>query len=305
MVRRRNQSGGNHIMKGIILAGGKGTRLHPLTKGLCKQLLPVYDKPMIYYPLSVLMLAGIRDILIISTPQALSQFTDLLNDGRELGINISYAQQEEPNGIAEAFIIGERFIGQNRVCLILGDNIFFGHGLPNLLEEAVGRKDRATIFAYYVKNPQRYGVVEFDENHNVISIKEKPNKPKSNWVVTGLYFYDNQVVKIAKNLKPSQRGELEITGINNAYLKINKLKVTPLGRGYAWLDTGTYDSLINAAMFIKTIEERQGLKIGCIEEIAYRMGYIDQKQLEQLAKGINTSYREYLKMIVAEDNSAI
>jgi len=292
-------------MKGIILAGGKATRLYPITKGICKQLLPVYDKPMIYYPLSVLMLAGIKDILIISIPAALPQFKALLGNGGDFGIKISYAEQEEPRGIAEAFIIGEEFIGHDKVCLILGDNIFFGHGLPDVLKTAVEQKEGATVFGYYVNNPQRYGVIEFNENKNVLSIEEKPKTPKSNWVVTGLYFYDNKIVEIAKNIKPSQRGELEITDVNNVYLKRGELRVETIGRGYAWLDTGTYDSLIDASMFIKTIEERQGLKIGCIEEIAYRMGYIDREELKILANNINTSYGEYLRKIVEEDGFAI
>jgi len=287
--------------KGIILAGGKATRLYPITKGVSKQMLPIYDKPMIYYPLSVLMLAGIRDILLISTPTDLPRFKDLLRNGKDLGMNISYAIQNQPKGIAESFIIGEKFIGKDNVCLILGDNIFYGHNFTELLKEASSLSSGAIIFGYYVDNPQRYGVIEFDKNKNVISIEEKPEKPKSNWVVTGLYFYDSNVIKIAKKLKPSQRGELEITDINNAYLKIGKLKVKLLGRGYAWLDTGTYDSLINASIFIKTIEERQGLKIGCIEEIAYRMGYINKKRLEKLSKEINTSYGKYLRKIILED----
>lgn len=284
-------------MKGIILAGGKATRLYPITKGVCKQLLPVYDKPMIYYPLSVLMLAGIRDILVISTPKDVSRFKDLLGTGKEIGLNISYAVQPEPKGIAESFIVGEKFIGKNSVCLILGDNIFYGHNLTDALREASAIEDGSVIFSYFVKDPQRYGVVEFDDQCNVISIAEKPKRPKSNWAITGLYFYDNQVVKIAKTIKPSVRGELEITDINNVYLKKGKLKVKTFGRGYAWLDTGTYDSLIDASMFIKTIEDRQGLKMGCIEEVAYRMGYIDKKQLLRLAKSINTSYGDYLKDI--------
>ena len=288
-------------MKGIILAGGKATRLYPVTKAVCKQLLPVYDKPMVYYPLSILMLTGIRDILIISTAEALPRFKNLLGDGSIFGINISYTQQAEPKGIAESFIIGEKFIAKDNVCLILGDNIFYGHNLSNLLKEAVSQKDGATIFGYYVKDPQRYGVIEFDEKCRIISIAEKPKKPKSNYVVTGLYFYDNNVVKIAKNLKPSERGELEITEVNNEYLKRGKLKVKLLSRGYAWLDTGTYDSLIDASIFIKTVEERQGLKIGCIEEVAYRMGYINKKTLEKLADGINTSYGDYLKLILKNE----
>lgn len=286
-------------MKGIILAGGKATRLYPITKGICKQLLPIYDKPMIYYPLSILMLAGIREILIISSPEALFYFKNLLGNGKDFGLNFSYAEQKEPRGIAEAFIIGEEFIGKDKVSLILGDNIFFGEGLFDLLKEAK-EYDGATIFGYYVKEPQRYGVIEFDKEKNIISIEEKPKKPKSNWVVTGLYFYDNEVVKFAKTLKPSWRNELEITDINNIYLKKKKLKLILLGRGYAWLDVGTYDSLIDASSFIKTIEERQGLKIGCIEEVAYRMGYIDKKQLKKLAKGYNTNYGEYLLKIINE-----
>ena len=256
---------------------------------------------MIYYPLSVLLLAGIRDILIISTSQTLPQFEKLFSDGSDLGITIRYKKQEEPRGIAEAFIIGEEFIGKERVCLILGDNIFFGHGLTDELRQAVEPLvPGGTVFGYYVKDPERYGVVEFDEEYNVISIEEKPKKPKSNWAVTGLYFYDNRVVDIAKSIKPSQRGELEITDVNNAYLEQKRLKVRLLGRGYAWLDTGTYDSLIDASVFIKTIEERQGLKIGCIEEIAYRKGYITGERLRKLASAINTSYGDYLLNILEE-----
>ena len=288
-------------MKGIILAGGKATRLYPITKGVCKQLLPVYDKPMVYYPLSVLMLAHIRDILIISTPKDVPRFRDLLEDGRDLGINLSYAVQKEPKGIAESFIIGEEFIGKESVCLILGDNIFYGHNLTESLKEASLLKEGAFVFGYYVRDPQRYGVIEFDKNCKVTSITEKPEKPKSNWVVTGLYFYDNQVVRIAKSLRPSERGELEITSLNNVYLKEGKLKVKLLGRGYAWLDTGTYDSLIDSSVFIKTIEERQGLKVGCIEEIAYRMGYINAQQLHRLASSIQTSYGAYLNNILDDE----
>jgi len=287
-------------MKGIILAGGSGTRLYPVTKAVSKQLLPVYEKPMVYYPLSTLMLAGIRNILIISTPNALPRFKDLLGDGSSLGINISYARQAEPKGIAEAFIIGEKFIGKDNVCLILGDNIFYGQGLTDLLQETVSQREGATIFGYYVKDPQRYGVIEFDRHHRVISIQEKPKNPKSNYVVTGLYFYDNKVTRIAKALNSSRRGELEITDVNNEYLKRKSLEVKLLGRGYAWLDMGTYDSLIEASIFIKTMEERQGLKIGCIEEIAYRMGYIDAVQLEELAVSLPTSYGEYLKRILKD-----
>ena len=287
-------------MKGIILAGGRATRLYPVTKAICKQLLPVYDKPMIYYPLSVLLLAGIRDILIISTPETLPRFGDLLGDGKDYGIKICYAEQEEPRGLADAFIVGEKFIGTDRVCLVLGDNIFFGHGLSDILKAAIAQKEGATVFGYYVKDPQRYGVIEFDKNNHVISIEEKPTYPKSNWAVTGLYFYDNNVVEMAKKVKPSKRGELEITDINNAYLSKKQLKVQLMGRGYAWLDTGTYDSLIDASVFIKTIEERQGLKIGCIEEIAYRMGFVDVSQVKKFASQINTSYGEYLKNILQE-----
>ena len=285
-------------MKGIILAGGRATRLYPITKGISKQLLPVYDKPMIYYPLSVLMLGGIREVLVISTPDALPHFKSLLGDGKEFGIVIQYAEQAKPRGLADAFIVGEDFIGRDAVSLILGDNIFFGHGLSELLKEAGSRKEGASIFGYYVKDPERYGVVNFDRDHQVTSIEEKPKVPQSNWAVTGLYYFDNEVVEIAKGIKPSSRGELEITDVINAYLKRKKLKLHFLGRGYAWLDTGTYASLIDASLFIKTIEERQGLKIGCIEEIAYRMGFISKGQLQKLAKEINTSYGEYLLQIL-------
>ena len=287
-------------MKGIILAGGKATRLYPITKGISKQLLPVYDKPMIYYPLSVLLLAGIKDILIITTEEALPQFSSLLGNGEELGIHLSYAIQDKPRGLADAFLVGEDFIGKDRVCLVLGDNIFYGHNIQTFLKEAVSKKDGATVFGYYVKDPQRYGVVEVDSKHNALSIEEKPAKPKSNWAVTGLYFYDNHVVNIAKSIKPSKRGELEITEVNNAYLKKGKLKVAMLGRGYAWLDTGTYDSLIDASTFIRTIEERQGLKIGCIEEICYRMGHISRAKLHVIAAGIRTSYGDYLRKVAEE-----
>lgn len=285
-------------MKGIILAGGRATRLYPITKGVCKQLLPVYDKPMIYYPLSVLMLAGIREILIISTSSALPSFKALLGDGKELGVEIRYAKQEEPGGIAESFIIGENFIGGDNVCLILGDNLFYGHNLTELLKEASLLKEGAYIFGYYVKDPQRYGVIEFDSDYKVVSIEEKPEKPKSKWVVTGLYFYDSKVVEYAKGLKPSGRGELEITDVNNEYLKRGKLKVKLLGRGYAWLDTGTCDSLIDASLYIKTIEDRQGLKVGCIEEVAFRMGFIGGGQVKKLARNINTNYGDYLRRII-------
>lgn len=288
-------------MKGIILAGGRATRLYPVTKGVCKQMLPIYDKPMIYYPLSTLMLAGIKDILIISTPKDTPRFKDLLGDGADLGINLSYTVQQKPRGIAESFIIGEDFIGKDNVSLILGDNIFFGHDLVDFLKKIVSLREGAAILGYYVRDPERYGVIEFDEDRNVLSMEEKPKNPRSNYAVCGFYFYDNDVVEIAKSIKPSQRGELEITSVNNEYLRKGKLKAELLGRGYAWLDTGTYDSLIDASLFIKTIEERQGLKIGCIEEVAYRMGYINAEQLDKLAKEINTNYGEYLTQILKEE----
>jgi len=296
---------GDYEMKGIILAGGKGTRLYPITKGVCKQMLPIYNKPLIYYSLSVLMLAGIREILIISTSKDTSRFQDLLGDGKNLGVNFSYAIQKEPRGIGESFIIGENFINKDKVCLILGDNIFYGQNLIGFLKEATSLKEGAVIFGYSVNDPQRYGIIEFDAHGKVLSIKEKPQKPKSNWAVTGLYFYDNNVIEIAKNIKPSKRGELEITDVNNVYLEKGKLKVKLFGRGYAWLDTGTYDSLIDASMFIKTIEERQGLKIGCIEEIAYKKGYIDREQLEELAEDIGTNYGKYLKKVCKDESSYI
>jgi glucose-1-phosphate thymidylyltransferase len=287
-------------MKGIILAGGKATRLFPITKAISKQLLPVYNKPMIYYPLSVLMLAGMRDILIISTPETLPQFKDLFGDGSPYGLRIEYAKQESPRGIAEAFLIGEKFIGKDSVSLILGDNIFFGHGLLEELWGAAEIEQGAVVFAYNVSDPKRYGVIEFDKDFNALSIEEKPANPRSSWAVTGLYFYDNSVVGIAKGLKPSARGELEITDVNKVYLKNKKLKVRAMGRGYAWLDTGTYDSLIDASMFIKTVEERQGLKIACIEEIAYNMGYITREGLAGLGRAIKTSYGDYLQKIAEE-----
>ena len=289
-------------MKGIILAGGAGTRLNPLTKAVSKQLIPVYDKPMIYYPLSTLMLAGIKDILIISTPQDLPKFRELFGDGREIGLNISHKEQHRPEGIAQAFIIGEEFISTDSVCLILGDNIFYGHNLSKTLQKMAGLKEGACIFGYWVVNPQRYGVVGFNENNEVISIEEKPQYPKSNYAVPGLYFYDNEIVDIAKNLKPSARGELEITDVNLAYLKKGNLKVELLGRGYAWLDTGTPDSLIDASNYIATIERRQGLKIGCIEEVAFRMGYIDKNQFEEIIERLPVNdYRKYLEMILKEE----
>lgn len=294
-------------MKGIILAGGAGTRLYPITQVVCKQLLPVYDKPMIYYPLSILMLAGIRDILIISTPQDIPFFEKLLGDGTHLGISLSYEVQTEPRGLADAFIVGADFIGNERVCLILGDNIFYGNNLQEILQRAVKNEGCATVFGYYVNDPERYGVVEFDDNRNVISIEEKPEKPKSNFAVVGLYFYDNDVVKIAKSIKPSPRGEIEITDVNREYLKAGKLQVELMGRGIAWLDTGTHSSMIEAALFVKTIEDRQGLKIASIEEIAYKMGFIDAKQLEAIAKPlVKSGYGEYLlNMLKLGDIDAI
>lgn len=288
-------------MKGIILAGGKATRLYPITKGVCKQMLPIYDKPMIYYPLSVLMLSGIKDILVISTPKDTPRFKDLLGNGSGLGIKLSYAVQPEPKGIAQSLIIAEDFIGSDSVCLILGDNIFYGYNLSELLQQSARIKNGAVIFGYYVMDPQRYGVLELDKKGKVISIEEKPKKPKSSWAVSGLYFYDNNVVKIAKKIRPSKRGELEITSVNNEYAKKGLLKAELLGRGSAWLDTGTYESLINASIFIKTIEDRQGLKIGCIEEVAYRMGFINKKQLTRLAEGIHTSYGEYLRSLLKDE----
>lgn len=282
-------------MRGIILAGGSGTRLHPLTLGLSKQLLPIYDKPMIYYPISVLMLAGIRDILIISTPQDLPNFKRLLNSGKQWGVNFTYREQEKPNGLAEAFIIGEDFIGNDKVCLVLGDNIFYGQGLKEKVQIAANREKGATIFGYYVKDPERYGVAEFDKNLNVMSIEEKPKQPKSNYAITGLYFYDNDVIKIAKKLKPSERGELEITDVNKEYLKSGKLKLELLGRGFAWLDTGTHESLVDASNYVLAIEKRQGLKIACLEEIAYRMNFIKKDELISLGKKCNnTQYGQYI-----------
>ena len=284
-------------MKGIILAGGSGTRLYPITKGVSKQLLPVYDKPMIYYPLSVLMLAGIQEILIISTPDDLPNFKKLLGDGKEIGLQLRYAAQPSPDGLAQAFVIGEEFIGTDDVCLVLGDNIFYGVGFSGMLQNA--RKNvaegKSTVFGYYVNDPERYGVAEFDSKGNVISIEEKPNDPKSNFAVVGLYFYTNDVVQIAKNIVPSERGELEITSVNQEYLKHQNLKVELLGRGFAWLDTGTHDSLMEAGQFIETIEKRQGLKVACLEEIAYRMNYINKDQLKQLAEPLKKNgYGQYL-----------
>ena len=292
-------------MKGIILAGGSGTRLYPITKGVSKQLLPLYDKPMIYYPLSVLMLSGIRDILIISNPEYIDNYKMLFGDGSQLGLNIEYKIQKEPKGLAEAFIIGEDFIEDKDVCLVLGDNIFYGHDIIDLFKKSIEnvKKDNcATVFGYYVNDPERYGVVEFDKEGKVISIEEKPKNPKSNYAVVGLYFYPNDVVKKAKEVKPSDRGELEITSINDMYLKENRLKVELLGRGYAWFDTGTHDSLLDAGNFIKTIEKRQGLKIACIEEIAYKNGWINKEQILELIKPLKkTGYGEYLLKIMKED----
>lgn len=288
-------------MKGIILAGGAGTRLYPITKSISKQIIPIYDKPMIYYPLSVLMLAGIQEILIISTPKDIHLYKDLLGDGKQLGLNLSYEIQPSPDGLAQAFIIGEKFIGNDSVCMVLGDNIFYGYGFTKILTNAAKVEDGAVVFGYYVNDPERYGVVDFDKSGKVLSIEEKPEKPKSNYAVTGLYFYSNDVIEKAKNLKPGKRGELEITDLNRLYLEENKLNVELLGRGFAWLDTGTHESLLQASNYVSTIEQRQGLKIACIEEIAYKKGFINKEQLIKLGNELkNNQYGEYLMKIANE-----
>ena len=286
-------------MKGIILAGGSGTRLYPLTISVSKQMLPIYDKPMIYYPLSILMLAGIREILIITTPEDQSAFRTLLGDGQKWGLSLSYAVQPKPEGLAQAFIIGKNFIGSDHCCLILGDNIFYGHGLSEILIESSTLKDGATVFGYYVNDPERYGVVAFDESGLAKSIVEKPSKPESNWAVTGLYFYDNEVISIAESIKPSDRGELEITDVNRVYLEHNSLKVQQLGRGFTWLDTGTHESLLQASEFVRTVEDRQGLKIACLEEIAFKRGFIDAAKVSELAEPLlKSGYGQYLMALI-------
>lgn len=289
-------------MKGIVLAGGSGTRLYPITRGISKQLIPVYDKPMIYYPLSTLMLAGIREILVISTPEFTPLFKELLGDGSDFGIELSYAVQEKPNGLAEAFILGKDFIDGDQVCLILGDNIYYGSGLSQLLQEVAAKEEGATVFGYHVNDPERFGVIEFDEAEHVLSIEEKPKQPKSNYAVTGIYFYDSDVVEIAENLSPSERGELEITDINKEYLRRGKLDVKLMGRGFAWLDTGTHDSMLEAASFIATIQKRQNLKVASLEEIAYRRGWISKERLLELAKTMRKNdYGRYLLRLVEQD----
>lgn len=290
-------------MKGILLAGGSGTRLHPVTRAISKQLLPVYDKPMVYYPLSTLMLAGLRDVLLISTPDDLPQYQRLLGDGSQLGINIQYAEQPRPEGLAQAFLIGREFLGGEEACLVLGDNIFYGHGLTDSLQQAAKLEDGGTIFGYYVKDPERYGVVHYDDNGQVLGIEEKPAHPKSNYAVVGLYFYDKQICDIAREIKPSARGELEITSVNNAYLQMGKLRVEKLGRGTAWLDTGTHESLLQAGNFIETIENRQGLKVACLEEIAYQQGYISADDVLRMAHELEkTEYGQYLKNVIERED---
>ena len=286
-------------MKGIVLAGGSGTRLHPVTRGISKQMLPVYDKPMIYYPLSVLMLAGIQEILVISTPEDLPGYQKLLGNGADFGIQLSYAEQPSPDGLAQAFLIGESFIGDGNVCLVLGDNIFYGYGFSAMLRDAAQRAEGATVFGYHVNDPARFGVLEFDASGKVISLEEKPAKPKSNYAVTGLYFYDNRVIDIAKNVKPSGRGELEITDVNRAYLESGELNVSVMGRGFAWLDTGTHDSLMEAGQFVQTIEHRQGLKVACLEEIGYRNGWLSEEALQRQATALaKTGYGQYLQQVL-------
>jgi glucose-1-phosphate thymidylyltransferase len=290
-------------MKGIVLAGGSGTRLHPSTKVVSKQLLPVYDKPMVHYPLATLMLAGIREILVISTPRDLPLYRDLLGDGRDLGLKLSYAEQPKPGGLAQAFLIGRDFIGNDSVTLVLGDNVFYGHGMSSMLQAATHTNDGATVFGYFVKDPERYGVAEFDDKGTLVGLQEKPKHPQSNWAVTGLYIYDNQVLDIAAGLKPSARGELEITDVNKAYLERGRLKLLRLGRGIAWLDTGTHRSLLDASQFIATIESRQGLKVACLEEIAWRMRFITRSQLETLAERMSPDFKEYLLTVLKMESS--